>query len=95
MIFIVSFFTFFLPAYMAINEESSSRYEKRYLSEKDISRFDDEVKALVLDFLEKNGKPITEEKFDSIVDSMNQKKAQMKAEAERAGVLSSQRKACE
>lgn len=71
----------------------SSRYEKRYLSERDISRLDDDGKAIVRDFIEKHGTPITEKQYDSIMGFMNLKKIQMKADADKAKALSSQKKA--
>jgi hypothetical protein len=70
----------------------SSRYEKRYLSERDISRLDDDGKAIVRDFIEKHGTPITEKQYDSIMGFMNLKKIQMKADADKAKALSSQKK---
>jgi len=102
-IFAIPFFMLVITVYsilfmivdMIIDKIFSSRYIKRCLSEKDISRLDDEGKAIVRDFLEKNGVPITESKFDSIVDSINLRKMRMQVKAERVKALSSQKKACE
>jgi len=52
----------------------SSRYENRYLSERDVSRLDDVGKAIVRDYLERHGAPITESEFDSIRESMDSTK---------------------
>ena len=94
-LFIMGYFALSAYVYIIVNSIFSSRYRKRCLSEKDVSKLDDEGKAIVQYFLEKHGTPITESKFDSTVKSMNLRKLRMKMKAKRLEAVSSQKKACE
>jgi hypothetical protein len=99
MLGVMLFLILFKFVSMAVDKDISSVYEERYLSEKDISKLDDVGKAIVCDFLERNGVPITESQYDSIRETMffreYDKRIREQVETERAKTLSSQRKACE